>query len=106
MSEAARHRLVFAACRPPYPLDNGARIRTYQLLRGLARSFDTLLLTFAHDARSPDGGFAAEELAQLLPDIQIRTVPGAGPGKRAAQATSLLRRRSWTLGRYARRPSL
>ena len=100
MSDPARPRLVFAACRPPYPLENGARIRTYQLLSGLARSFDTLFVTFEHHADSPDGACSAEQLKGLLGDIEVVTVPGTGPGKRARQAISLLQPQSWTLGRY------
>jgi len=100
MSDSARPRLVFAACRPPHPLDNGARIRTYNLLSGLARSFDTVFVTFEHDLRSPDGACSGDQLARLLPDVAVVSVPGAGPGKRASQAASLLRRESWTLGRY------
>jgi glycosyltransferase involved in cell wall biosynthesis len=100
MSDRPRPRLVFAACRPPYPLENGARIRTYQLLTGLARSFDIVFVTFEHHPDSPDGPFPRVQIEQLLPDVEVVTVPGAGPGKRAGQAASLLRHGSWTLGRY------
>ena len=104
MSEAAPHRLVFAACRPPYPLDNGARIRTFQLLTGLARTFDTVLVTYEHHPESPDGRYRSDELEELLPNIAIVSVAGAGARKRADQAASLLRRESWSLGRYRTEP--
>ncbi len=104
MSEAARPRLVFATCRPPYPLDNGARIRTFQLLTGLARSFDTVLVTYEHDPGSPDGRPARADLDALLGDIERVSVTGAGARKRAEQAGSVLRRGSWCLGRYRSAP--
>lgn len=93
-------RLVFAAHRPPFPLDNGSRIRTNRLLSGLARNFETTLLTFAHDERSPDGGLDLPELKRTLPGVEIVTVAGRGPGKRRGQARSLLSSRSWAFGRY------
>jgi glycosyltransferase involved in cell wall biosynthesis len=99
-SQAARPRLVFAAAGHPYPLDNGARIRTFQLLKGLAQSFDTLFVTFEHDPRTREGADAAEQLKQLLPNVATVTLPKPGQSKRATQAVSLLRRRSWTLGSY------
>jgi glycosyltransferase involved in cell wall biosynthesis len=96
-------RLLFVTRRPPYPLDNGARIRAHRLLRGLAESFPTTLLTYDHDATSPDGAVSPAELAATLPDVDIVTVPGLGPGKRVAQAVSLCGPRSWEFGRYHRR---
>ena len=93
-------RVVFAAHRPSFPLDNGARIRTNRLLVGLAASFETTFVTFAHDERSPDGGLDLLELERTLPGVEIVTVAGRGPGKRGGQARSLLSSRSWAFGRY------
>ena len=93
-------RLVFAAHRPPFPLDNGSRIRTNRLLSGLATSFETTLVTFAHDERSPDGGLDVPELERSVPGVEIVAVAGRGPGKRRGQARSLLSSRSWAFGRY------
>jgi polysaccharide biosynthesis protein PslH len=98
--DADRPRLLFAARRAPYPLDHGAAIRTYQLLSGLAASFDTVAVMLAHHPDSPDGLSRPDELVQLLPDIEFVLVPGAGPGKRTAQASSLRHRDSWTWSRY------
>ncbi|MGZ4201067.1 MAG: glycosyltransferase [Thermoleophilaceae bacterium] len=100
MSDGGGPRLVFAACRAPYPLTNGGRIRTHHLLSGLARVFDTTLVTFEHHPDSPDGHCSKEELERLYPGVDVATVPGAGPHKRLSQASSLLRRGSWTNGRY------
>ncbi len=99
-SEPVRPRLVFAACCPPYPLDNGARIRTYQLLKGLARPFDTIFVTFAHNPHGGAGADASDQLKRLLPNLETVSVPGPASHKRASQAASLLRRKSWTLGSY------
>lgn len=93
-------RLVFAAHRPPFPLSNGSRIRTNRLLSGLARSFETTFVTFAHDDRSPDGGLDRRELELALPGVDLVVVPGRGPGKRRGQAQSLVSTRSWAFGRY------
>src|ERR1700761_40237 len=95
-----RPRLVFAACRPPFPLDNGARIRTYHLLAGLAGLFDTTLVTFTHHPGSPDGACDHRALEARLEGVRVVTVDGAGPRKRASQLASLLGPQSWTLGRY------
>jgi glycosyltransferase involved in cell wall biosynthesis len=95
-----REGLLFAVRRPPFPLSNGARIRTHRLVQGLSRGFDVTLLTFEHDMRSPDGGFHRTELERVLPDVDVVTVRGRGPGKRRGQARSVLSSRSWEFGRY------
>jgi glycosyltransferase involved in cell wall biosynthesis len=95
-----REALVFASHRPPHPPTNGSRIRTQRLVTGLARAFDTTFLTFEHHPDSPDGHTSREELERVLPQVEIVTVPGRGPGKRLAQARTLTSRRSWTYGRY------
>jgi polysaccharide biosynthesis protein PslH len=100
VAEAVRPRLVFAACRGPYPLENGARIRTHHLLTGLSHAFETVFVTFEHHPHSPDGLCTKEELERLYPGVEVITVQGTGPAKRRGQALSLLRRRSWVWGRY------
>jgi glycosyltransferase involved in cell wall biosynthesis len=95
-----RPRLLFAARRPPFPLVTGARIRTHRLLTGLAKRFETTLVTFEHDANSPDGHVGADELRRLLPGIDVVTVPGCGAGRRLRQLRTLASRRSWEYGRY------
>lgn len=101
MRDGAAPRLLFATCRPPFPLDNGARIRTHRLLTGLARSFDTQLVTFEFPPGHPDGHVSREQLEQLLPGVAVATVPGAATSKRVSQLASLAQRGSWTLGRYS-----
>jgi glycosyltransferase involved in cell wall biosynthesis len=78
--------LVFAASAPPFPLDNGSRIRTHRLLTGLATEFETTFVTYAHH---PDSGWASytqRELAELLPGIDVIAVPGVGARKSIAVA--------------------
>ncbi|MGA2757440.1 MAG: glycosyltransferase [Solirubrobacteraceae bacterium] len=100
MSEAARPRLVFATCRPPYPPDNGSRIRAHRLLTGLVQSFDTLVVTFEFEPGDPDGHYTREQLQTLIPGAAVVTVPEARRAKRMGQLVSLPRRESWSLGRY------
>jgi glycosyltransferase involved in cell wall biosynthesis len=95
-----RPALVFATRRPPYPLDNGARIRGHHLLAGLAERFDATLVTFAHDPAGPDGGLDEPALRASLPGVEVVHVPGLAADKRSAQLRSLPQRRSWTFGRY------
>jgi glycosyltransferase involved in cell wall biosynthesis len=98
-----RPRLVFASRRPPWPQDNGARIRTNRLLRGLSESFETTFVTFEHAPGSPDGHMSAQDLRELFRGVEVVTVPGLGAAKRIGQAASLARARSWAFGRYRRR---
>ncbi|HEX4034206.1 MAG TPA: glycosyltransferase [Solirubrobacteraceae bacterium] len=100
MPDPNRQRLVFAACRAPFPLVNGARIRTHRLLAGLAEVFDVELVVFEVEEGHPDGHVSRSELETLLPGISIVTVPGRRSSKRLSQIASLARRESWTNGRY------
>lgn len=96
--------LVFATRRAPFPLDNGARIRGYHLLTGLAAAFETTLVCFEHAPGSPDGDMSEEELRRRFPQVEVVTAPGLGGNKRRDQASSLVSRHSWSFGRY-RRPA-
>jgi polysaccharide biosynthesis protein PslH len=94
-------RLLFVCRRAPWPLDNGARIRSHRLVEGLARSFDTTLLTMRHHAASADGDVDAAALRAALPDVDIRFVEGLGASKRWDQLRSVGTADSWSFGRYA-----
>jgi glycosyltransferase involved in cell wall biosynthesis len=95
--------LVFAACQAPQPADSGARIRTHHLLTGLSRAFETLFLTFEPPVDRPEEQWCRADLERLYPGVKVRAVPLPGTAKRADQALSLLRPRSWTNGRYVSR---
>jgi polysaccharide biosynthesis protein PslH len=94
-------RVLFVCRRAPWPLDNGARIRSHRLVEGLARSFDTTLLTMQHHGASADGAVDVEALRAALPDVDIRLVDGLGPSKRWDQLRSVGSAASWSFGRYA-----
>jgi polysaccharide biosynthesis protein PslH len=94
-------RALFVCRRAPWPLDNGARIRSHRLVEGLARSYDTTVLTMRHDAGSADGDVDVDALRAALPDVDIRFVEGLGPSKRVDQLRSVGSGRSWSFGRYA-----
>jgi polysaccharide biosynthesis protein PslH len=100
----SRPTLIFATRRPPYPLDNGARIRAGRLIEGLAERFDVVLVTPRHGARSGDGAVDTEEVAAALPPaVRIAWADGLTASRRAGQAAGLLRARSYEWGRYATR---
>lgn len=100
MSTATRPPLVFVACQPPYPRDNGARIRIHHLLVGLAQAFDTVFVTLEQELDGSGGSCGKQELERLYPNVEVIAVPNDEQAKRAAQALSLFRRDSWTNGRY------
>jgi glycosyltransferase involved in cell wall biosynthesis len=83
--------LVFAAPSPPFPLDNGGRIRMHRLLTGLATEFATTLVTYEHDPESGRPAYGHRELEDLLPGIAVVTVPGVGPGNGGVSVLAGLR---------------
>jgi glycosyltransferase involved in cell wall biosynthesis len=97
-------RLVFASHRAPVVLDGGAPIRTYKLLTGLSKEFETTLVTFSDDFASPDGFWHQDELSRYFTDTTVVAVNGgiamAGQAKRRAQLASLTSTQSWVFGRY------
>lgn len=97
--------VVFVTRRPPFPFDNGARIRTDRLVRALAERFRVTLVSFEHARGGPDGSVSADVLRQSLPEVEVVLVPGLGADKRLQQLRSLAARRSWAFGRY-RTPAL
>jgi len=72
-------QVVFATHRPPWPLDNGARIRTARLAQGLARELAVTLVTFAGGPAWEDAPAGRAELEALLPHARIELVPFALP---------------------------
>jgi len=90
--DAVRPRLLFLAHLLPYPLDGGAKIKSYHTLRALASAYDITLVAFIR----------ASDENQYLKDLKpyckggIQTVPIARSGVRniADAAASLLLLRS------------
>jgi glycosyltransferase involved in cell wall biosynthesis len=76
--------LVFVSPVPPFPLDNGTRVRMHRLLTGLAAEFPTTLVTYEHHPDSGRPSYSQGDLASLLPGIDVVLVPGVGPQGGAA----------------------
>jgi glycosyltransferase involved in cell wall biosynthesis len=96
----SRPSLVFATRRPPWPLDNGARIRAARLAQGLAEVFDLTLVTFADGPAYDDTHASREELAALLPAARLELVRFGRPHPGGARREAW-RRRSVSWGAYA-----
>jgi polysaccharide biosynthesis protein PslH len=78
-----RASLILATRRPPFPLDNGARIRTHRLATGLAARFDVTLVTFAGGPTHDETTSTREDLEQVLPGVRLELLPfdGRAPGR-------------------------
>jgi polysaccharide biosynthesis protein PslH len=93
-------QIVFATEWPPWPLDNGARIRTARLAGGLAREFELTLVTFADGPREDGTTATRADLEALLPAAKIvlipfESAPAASPDGEVGSLASA------TWGRYA-----
>jgi glycosyltransferase involved in cell wall biosynthesis len=94
--------LLFVTPWPPWPLDNGTRIRNARLAQGLAREFDLTLVTFADGPPYDDETHASRpDLEALLPAAAaIELVPYDTPRPHNAPG-EIGQRASATWGRYA-----
>ena len=90
---------MFATHRPPWPLDNGARIRTARLAQGLSKAFELTLVTFADGPTFDDTRASRAQLASLLPQARLELVPFEGGGARAGGEIGQLASHTW--GTYA-----
>lgn len=93
-------QVIFATHRPPWPLDNGARIRTARLAQALSDRFELTLVTFADGPVYDDTQASRAELETLLPGASIQLVPYGRPHPRGARR-QLLRTGSAAWGAYA-----
>lgn len=91
--------LVFATRRPPWPLDNGARIRAHRLAIGLSERFDLTLVTFSGAPTYDETTASPAEIQDALPGAAIELVPYDGP--QIGVRRNAPRRRSATWGIYA-----
>lgn len=91
--------LIFATRRPPFPFDNGARIRSHRLAAGLSERFELTLVTFADGPRYDDSECTAEDLARVLPAARVELVPYRRPHPRGPRR-GVLRRGSTSFGAY------
>lgn len=95
-----RPRVIVATHRPPFPLDNGSRIRTRRLAVGLARHLDVTLVTYAGGPTYDGTSSTRAELEAVLPGVRVELVPYEGRAPRGARR-QVLRPRSATWGHYA-----
>jgi glycosyltransferase involved in cell wall biosynthesis len=91
--------LLFVTRQPPVPDDNGARIRTLRLARGLAERFDLTLLSFADGPAYDSAASAGHDLGEALPGARVELVPYGNQLPRGARR-DVLKRRSDTMGHY------
>ncbi len=97
-------RVIFATHRPPFPLDNGARIRTQRLATGLARRLDVTFVTFADGPTFDDTSATRAEVESVLPGMDLELVDYGRPHPRGVRR-GVLKRGSTTWG-YANTPAL
>lgn len=90
-----RPNLLYLTHRVPYPPDKGDRIRTYNVLRQLART------TAVHLACLADEPPAAESLAELHRLCKRLAIVPLGPGRWLRAAASLSRGRTATEGAFS-----
>lgn len=91
--------LVFATRRPPWPLDNGARIRAQRLAAGLGERFDLTLVTFAGAPTYDETTASPAEIQDAVPGAAMELVPyDGGP---IGVRRNAPRRSSATWGIYA-----
>src|SRR5690349_1391363 len=95
-----RPAVIVATRRPPFPLDNGARIRTQRLAAGLAGRYAVTLVTFAEGPTYDDTTASAEQLESVLGGAAVELVPYGRPHPGGARR-HVLHRSSATWGHYA-----
>ncbi|MBU4377347.1 MAG: glycosyltransferase family 4 protein [Candidatus Omnitrophica bacterium] len=65
--------ILFVSPRIPYPMDSGAKIRTFSLLKGLQATHKVILLSFVYDKKDEEGAEAIERMG-----IKVIQVKGEG----------------------------
>jgi len=71
----SRARLLFLAQTLPYPPDGGVKIRTFHILRLLARHFDVTALCFYRRNWNPDSASVAVNVRALGEFARVRAFP-------------------------------
>jgi glycosyltransferase involved in cell wall biosynthesis len=101
-----RPRLLFLCQTLPYPPDGGVWIRTYHVLRLLARTFEITALCFERSGTSLSGGAsnvaASSDALGRLADIEVFTLPQNHSGVRFMwdHVRSIASGRTYTTYRY------
>lgn len=96
----SRPRLLFLSHRLPFPPHNGAAIRTFNILRLLARDFDVTALCFDRRDAALAGSSLEERVAGIAPyaAVDVFAIPQDGSRRRlvADHLRSMVRRRPYT----------
>lgn len=97
--------LLFVAPRVCWPLDTGAKIRTFHMLRGLARAHRVRALVFFDSEAERAGG---AELVAQVPEAAVELVPRRTPLPQRARdaARGLVGPAPYNIRKYERRPML
>lgn len=99
-ASGGRPRMLFLCQTLPFPPDGGVLIRTYNVLRLLARSFDITALCFYRIADKPAPELVAEGVAALGSLARVEAFPISQEHSRVRLAwdhlRSLLQRRAYT----------
>lgn len=97
-------RLLFLCQTLPYPPDGGVSIRTYNVLRILARTFDVTALCFYRKAVARDVGASVDALGELA-EVEVFPIPQEHRPLRFAwdHLRSVARRRVYTAYAYESR---
>jgi len=106
-SLGARPSLLFLCHTLPYPPDSGVKIRTYNILRLLAREFAVSVLCFQRGGERRSAASGVQSLQDLLGLARAEAFPIAQEHSWVRlftdHAQSLARRRAYTIWTYASR---
>jgi polysaccharide biosynthesis protein PslH len=97
-------RILFLHSQIPYPLDTGAKIRTFQLLTHLGRHHEVTLACYGTNAETDE---AVAAVRRITADVLL--LPGNTKGKRAvvaAMAKSLRTGLPFSVSKYVHRPAM
>lgn len=75
-------KILFLSCWFPYPINNGSKIRIYNLLRGLSRHHAVTLLSFADQ---PDVSLDASEIKSICSEVHVIPWREFDPNSRRAR---------------------
>src|SRR5512140_2734289 len=67
----AKPKLLFLGQTLPYPPDSGTAIRSYNVLRLLARDYDVTALCFYRRATTPDLDGSLSALRRIASDVEL-----------------------------------
>jgi len=81
MTSNRRWRILMLAPLPPWPVNNGSKVRMFHLARLLSKRHDVTLL-----ALSPDGANAPDQLVTQLPGVELNVVRCAGRSSKPLRA--------------------